>query len=512
MKSNLFVLILAATMICGFVSAEPDIDITVEVDFGKDLGQNFGTLFEGHDNSGRLAFGAGFTAVYNSYYRGERNKLQFFVRPKEGERDFDINPFPRPEGMVPSTYAFELDDDLFVHYKTKSDGLLKFDPADKAWKEAQGDDRIGLSVSTVRGKRLEMSSGNVVYDGKIIFDPPDHPIYRYYYYGQGHLFFYRETKPEGEGEIQKAVVAIPWTPYDDPIEPDISKEIVLDLFMPPEFPYAYGQIGDQVITCSNWGGLYVFDGKGWKIVRKPVENVSYQVYTMITYGDRLLMGQYPSGRYLEYDGDKVTELEGWPPVPAGASPSARELQTAAIYRGELFAGVWPWAELWRLDPDSNEWDQLGRLFTHPEVHSRTVHPNEEAAADAGLVGNQLGHRLTSMIPYEDDLLMGTSWKGGETVLDPEKIKMLTPPQLAEFGALHKLEMPGNLEAVLVWKDSPTQLRFLLENGTIKIFQDGDVIASGTFESPDRIDGAKVKMNWGDGVFGPLQGNLVEKKN
>ncbi|MCA9442886.1 MAG: hypothetical protein KC964_18935, partial [Candidatus Omnitrophica bacterium] len=77
----------------------------------------------------------------------------------------------------------------------------------------------------------------------------------------------------------------------------------MDIFMPPEFPYSYGQLGDEVITCSNWGGLYAFDGESWKVLRKPEEGVSYQVYTMITYGDRLLMGQYPTGYFIEYDGE-----------------------------------------------------------------------------------------------------------------------------------------------------------------------------------------------------------------
>ncbi|MCA9436672.1 MAG: hypothetical protein KC978_12885 [Candidatus Omnitrophica bacterium] len=508
MKKNLPLLPLLILVFSGAALAEPKLDITVEVDFGKDLGQNFGTLFEGRDESGKLLFGAGFEAVFNTYYRGERNRLQFFVRPQDAEGELSLKPFPRPEGMIPSTYVYPVGEDLFVDYKTKSDRLLKYDPDNETWVQPDLGDRPGISASMVRGKRLEMVNGDVVYDGKVIFDPPDHPIYRYYYYGQGHLFFYRETKREID-EIQKAVVAIPWTPYDEPLEADIEKEIGMDIFMPPEFPYSYGQLGDEVITCSNWGGLYAFDGESWKVLRKPEEGVSYQVYTMITYGDRLLMGQYPTGYFIEYDGEDITVLEGWPPVPEGASPSARELQTAAIYRGELFAGVWPWAELWRMDPDSNEWDQVGRLFTHPEVHDRTVHPNEEAAKEAGLVMNQLGQRLTSMVPFGDGLVMGTSWKGGETVLDPEEIKGLTKEQLAEFGALHFLEMPGNLEAVLPWSEEPVTLRFVVDDRKMAVFHEGEEIASAPLSSEISNTGSELDIHWGDGVFGALDGKILE---
>ena len=52
---------------------------------GKTGDRTFGTLFEGHATRMiDLAFGAGFTRLFiNSYYRGERNKLQFFVRPSD---------------------------------------------------------------------------------------------------------------------------------------------------------------------------------------------------------------------------------------------------------------------------------------------------------------------------------------------------------------------------------------------------------------------------------------------
>jgi hypothetical protein len=481
-------------------------DLTVEVDLGKDLGQNFGTLFEARDETGRLVFGAGFPAVYNSYYRSERNKIEFFYRPSKGADRFEIEPFPRPNALA-STYVYDLGESLFVNHKTKIDGLVKFDPESRTWTGVEGNDRHGASTATVGGKRLEYLNGEVVYDDKVIFDSPAHPIYRYYYYGKSHLHFYRETKGE-DGEVQKAVVAIPWTPYDDPLQADIAREIVLDIFMPPEFPYAYGQIGEEVLTCSNWGGLYAFNGTEWKILREPVENVSYQVYSMISYGDRLLMGQYPTGFFIAYDGNKIQVLEGWPPVPNAASPSARELQTSMIYRGELFAGVWPWAELWRLDPDTNEWKAMGRLFKNPDVHKRTVHPYEEEAKAAGVVLNQLGQRLTSMVRVDDGMVMGTSWKGGESPLDEAMFGGLSSEQREEFGDVHRLEMPGALSAFLEWKDKPTQLRFVIEEGKMSIHQDGKEIGATEIGAPWNENPDELNIQFENGIFGPFDGESL----
>lgn len=485
--------------------AEPVIDVEIEVDFGKDLGQNFGTLFEARDESGRLAFGAGFPAVYNTHYRSERYKFEFFIRPKEGGDSFRLEPFPRPTDIA-STYVYDFGGDLFVNYRGAPEGLRKYDRTSKSWIAAADEDHHGISVSTVRGKLLASQGGKVVYGDETIFESPAHPIYRYFYYGKGHLYFYREIKPEG-GESQKAVVAIPWTPYDDPIQADIKKEKVLEIFMPPEFPYAWGQFGDEVITCSNWGGLYAFNGSDWKIVRKPQEGVSYQVYSMVTYNDRLLLGQYPTGFTFEYDGAESKVLENWPPVPAGASPSARELQTNAIYRGELYAGVWPWAELWRMNPETEEWIEMGRLFKHPEYHKNPVHPYEEAAKAAEIVGNQLGQRLTSMVMYGDSLIMGTSWKGGDTPIDREKVKDLTDEQVAEFGAIHRLTVPGHLTGVLSWKDGPTKLRFVAGDGKMTILQDGEPIATTKIDDEflNGLSGADIK--WGEGTFGRTSGTV-----
>ncbi len=72
-----------------------DLDVSVTVDFGRDLGQNLGTLFEMKTPQGRLACGAGFASVYNTYFRGERMMVQFFMRPPQGTGVHTIEPIPR---------------------------------------------------------------------------------------------------------------------------------------------------------------------------------------------------------------------------------------------------------------------------------------------------------------------------------------------------------------------------------------------------------------------------------
>ena len=54
--------------------------ITAKVNFGKDLGQNLGTVFEARDSDGQVLFGAGFMGLFNTHFRMDRWTLQFFVR------------------------------------------------------------------------------------------------------------------------------------------------------------------------------------------------------------------------------------------------------------------------------------------------------------------------------------------------------------------------------------------------------------------------------------------------
>jgi len=91
------VMMSAASTMCGQGRPEavPDRTVTVVVDFGRDLGQNLGTLFEIVDDKGRTVAGAGFPGVYNTTCRNDRRALQFFVRSAADERLPQMETLPR---------------------------------------------------------------------------------------------------------------------------------------------------------------------------------------------------------------------------------------------------------------------------------------------------------------------------------------------------------------------------------------------------------------------------------
>src|SRR5262245_29209255 len=152
------------------------------------------------------------------------------------------------------------------------------------------------------------------------------------------------------------------------------------------------------------------------------------------------------------------------------SPSARELQTLTIYRGDIYAGVWPWGEVWRYRTGTKRWEFVKRLFTHPEPTDRTVHPYEKETAALDPVGNLWGQRIASIVTVGDSLYVSTSSKG-TPAYDP-KFTFLSDGKWKEYGMVYRYRLPGHLSAPLKWKEGPTRLEFIVEKNRLRILQDG----------------------------------------
>jgi hypothetical protein len=253
----------------------------------------------------------------------------------------------------------------------------------------------------------------------------------------------------------------------------------------------------------------MFDGE-WHVLRPPFKGVSYQIYTMVNFEDKLLMGQYPSGNLFAYDGSAITPLADWPPVMPGVSSNARECQAAAIYRGELYVGVWPWAEVWRYDREGGKWHLAGRCFTQPAITDKFTHPYEEdiraynEANKTNLVFNDWGQRATSMTALGGDLYVGTSAKG--PFARDEKLAFLTDEVFAEYGRVMKLTLPGNLTLNLTQANGPVALRFVLTDRALQVYRDGQLLAAQALPAGFAAQAQPARITWRAGVFGRLNGS------
>lgn len=503
---------------CQGISDEAKIIFEAEaiVDLGPDLGQNFGSLFEVKDKDGRVIIGAGFPGVYNSRHQNNRHSLQFYVRPAANQEHLTIETTGKPDNETSGSWLFDLDGQVYAGSGNSGRPYARWDPAGQTWETDNFIDTekqyFGDGATRIGDGLLVFTESTATYKGRQILSPPEEGRYYSFYYAGGHLFFYH-TRPGTEPEGRTTLYACPWTPdREEPI--DLSEAKTLPLTYSGETPFAFGQLRNETVTCSNIGGFYAFDGTAWKVVRPSQRGVSYQIYTMINYYDRMLMGQYPTGNLIEYDGHELTHLAGEPPVMAGVSDRAREAQSTMIYGGELYVGVWPWGEVWRYDADTSEWHFVQRLFTNPPLTDQYVHPYEEDliafnnATGEEMVVNNWGQRVTAMAPAGTDLMLSTSSKA--PFARDERLSFVTDEVFNAFGQVYQLNLPGNLSASINPTAGLTKLQLIVRSNSMEIHQDDTLLAQ-TPVPTELLKGLHPDtITWRYGVYGPFQGSLAQQ--
>lgn len=509
-----FVLLLLVSTV-----ARSDTTIVVNIDRGEDVGQNFGSLFEASTEDGAFVIGAGFSGAYNTQYRHDRHTVHFYVRPTGKSRKLKATPPTRP-GDLAGTYLFNFDGKVYA--TVNFDGKAYTNEAKvRVWNE--NNETWNLSSTSYRvdtrvgNDLLTFDSGAVALNGETVLPAAEEGNYKGFYYAQGYLVFYHVYAPgktkypayTKDDEGYSKLIACPWKPGTGAV--DLDKGTVVTVPIVGEFPYAYGQLGDQVISCSNIGGVYALRDGQWRTLIDGSMKYSFQVYAGCTYYDQLLLGQYPTGELFSFDGKTVQRIEGWPPVMKGVSGSAREAQTIAIYGGDLYVGVWPWGEVWRYHRESGEWNLARRMFTHPALTDATTHPYELECKALGGVTNQWGQRVTSMVPLKDSLLISTSAKWASEW--KPKFDFVGNDGWKEYGAVTRVHAPGHLSAPVKWTDGPTELRFTLAEGVMRVEQDGKPIVSSTLSGPvmsvPESASRLSDIDWGRGVYGIFTGASVK---
>ena len=474
--------------------------VRLTVDLGRDTGQNFGSLFEAVAPDGKPAAGAGFLGAYNTYYRASRHTLHFYVKPPHGLDMVQAAPFPRPSGSS-HHYLFDVAESVYATDRSGETPVQRWEAGAGRWTAV---DPPQPPAFVVGRHRMECFPNRVTVDGQEAFRfDASRGAAGSYYYAQGWLFFH--VAEANSPERRTAIQACPWDVGAQP-EPDLEQAVVLPLTAPGEFPYSYGQLDQDVLVGSNNGGVYRFRKGQWSTLRKADPTTSFQLYAMINYRDRLLMGQYPTGELFEVEGDELKHLAGWPPRPAGAGPSAREAQTLTLYRGDLFAGVWPWGEVWRFKDADSTWEYVRRLFAEPPMTLEVQAPYEQEMTQLGeKVNNLWGQRVTALVPFREGLLASTSNKNGAPC-EP-RLTFLEGGRAREYGEVHRLYLPGHLSVPIAWTGVATDLEFEITPAGMSVSQDGRELGSATFP-PASMDGFSIEyVRWSDGVYGPLAGRL-----
>lgn len=484
------------------------IKVSMRVDFGEDVGQAWGTLWEATDSDGRTIAGAGFQNAYNTQDRSDRRMLQIFVRT-HGRPDFRTTPLPRPTTDA-GTYLYGSHGQLFSYGRNAIDhGLRRWDSHTNQWSlDVQ---TAPLSVD-VAGLPLFVTTRQIRYGDRIVLELPNKEEvstrFGEWYYAAGTLLV-RHFSDTAEGGIND-LLAFAWTPSQT-IPLKIQSGIRQPLPKWGEFIYCFGQVPNHhshpsIVTASNQGSVHSFHRGQWNWVRHP-DGKSFQIYSSINFQNRLLLGHYPTGELVEWSESGLMHLPQQPPVMEGVSRHAREAQTMAIYGGELHVGVWPWGELWRQNSWNHQWEFLGRLFTHPDPTDQWTHPYEPETQALDPVLNRWGQRVTSMVPMGQDLIMSTSAKGPNPF--EEKFTFLGGGKHLEYGGIHRFHSPGCLSIALEWKNQPTQIDFEIGPRSLQVKQDGKLLGFTEWSAEfPKID-HQYSMVLGKGTFGPFGGQSVQ---
>jgi hypothetical protein len=501
-----WIFVLALFVGRGLLADTSDFHVSAEVELGPDRGQNPGTLFEIVDSSGRITAGAGVAAVYNTQSRSARELLQVFVNPPDAAQAWRITRMPPVPSRATGFYPFTIGRELYIDNRSEKgrspndQRVYRWDEKDHAW---VGTPDVVPFAELVAGEILAVTSEAVRYGERVLLRPEPGAFFGEHYFAQGKLFI-KESNRQATPPLNRLIVCR-WRPEID-IALEHQNEWTQELPIDYEFIYAFGQLQDQVLAVSNNGRILRFADEKWSTLRTPpVPAVSYQVYSILTFGDRLLLGQYPTGEIFEYSGGELLHRKGWPPTLQGVSLSAREAQTLAWYGGDMFAGVWPWAELWRRDTVRNQWSFVQRMFEHPLATNAVVHPYENETKRTGQVLNLWGQRITGLQPFGTDLIITTSSKTGAPYT--EEFNFLSKNQQADYGAIYRATLPGCLAVPIERLTGPTRIEVRLTGANLVVLQDGRLLGQTTLPkfllealNPDQA-------RWGDGSFGPWTGQV-----
>ena len=163
---------------------------TVELEFGEDRGQAFGNVLEWVTQDGKVVGGVGFLDVYNTRFRNDRYKLQFYTRPAtEAQPLISRHPIPAPNTGL---FIFDIDDTIYGW--TGTQGTFEWNMQKQQWTPSTrySKDKMpsGYGGMKLQDGLLDFSGQDIRYKGKLAVTLPESGRSYNYYYAEGHLFFF----------------------------------------------------------------------------------------------------------------------------------------------------------------------------------------------------------------------------------------------------------------------------------------------------------------------------------
>lgn len=475
---------------------------TMMIDFGRDYGQNLGTLFELFDTEGKVLCGAGFNSSVQTRVAINNRVLEFYCRLPEREiKVVDLGK-PAKSSTRPVLYQFN---NKLLDLATKRTYYAK-----TKWKTASYPRVNGniLNIQIVRNKPLYFLRKGldiiVSYSGKRLARIKTEPLSTLYYDKKVYIFAhdYEDDKDclywfEWDSYAGKYALPVEIKRIDAPAE-------MLDVYA------LYGN-GEKLLIAGSGSNLYEFsEGTINRInidpeVQTHVDPVEgNELYSFVTYFNDILIGHFSTGLLLKYSPDELSIMQNSPPLVEGEwqldSKYYREAQSLAIYGGDLYVGMYPWGRVFRLDRDTNQWS-YDRLFEHPEIPTGRYPFNETCPEETW------GQRITYLVPYRGSLAAGA----GSMRKNPQQSgSPICIPKNAfiDYGRVKLITAPASAMGQLKWTDKPIRLEFIVKKNGLYIYQDGKKISYTKVVINETFFEGAGQIDFGYGIYGTINGTIL----
>lgn len=201
----------------------------------------------------------------------------------------------------------------------------------------------------------------------------------------------------------------------------------------------------------------------------------YYSYTAAREG--ALVGNFPHGTLLSLGHGKIEATDMARPLPGSFIGSDgtryRESQSVVSAYGRVFVGMYPWAEVYEIDPESGR-EHVQRLMTAPRKTSAKAPYYAKNEAMPELEPTHWGQRITTLAVLNGHLCAGTGNLRGERY-SAEKFPQLHAHDTLAYGSVHCALLPNHTLAN-GRVNKKTELHFIITKNALYIAENENIIA------------------------------------
>lgn len=458
--------------------------VQVKLDLKRDTGQSLGTLFQINRGDSVLA-AAGFEKGCGNAISGNDHLIHFFINDPAKQADIENigNPFPNSYGDF---NCFSRNNQLLA---VRKDSIKIWNEG--LWQPVQSNQNGLINhFIQIENDQLIVSSLHIKWNNKIIYQTNSNIIGAEYAHNSLYVI---------EKDLKQNFLDISVYPFKRGNLGELKWKSSFRNGNELGYPLAWLPLKTKGLIISTSQGYLIKIEKDFNFIISRKEKVaSWQGYSMLFHGESILLGQYPTGSIEVIDPSNLAVRTILLPVNDSLRKTHRELQSLSHYSGNVYAGLWPWGELYESSGAISNWKKVERLFTYPELSNEDAPLVDYFKFVNGEYNNHWGQRIRQLVICDGKLYAVTSNKNPS--FNPHDTRELNKNLLDQYGRIYEIDLPGHLSADMKWKRK-TKLEFGIQNGVAYISQGRKKVFSKEVGSSPVTNGAEFEIKIGKGIYG-----------